>query len=152
MNELSVTRFIAAPPDKVWEVMADRQDEWWCPSPWRSETKVMERKSGGRWFGVMHGPEGEEIPNDGLMLHWDEGRRFVGTDAVQIVDGEYVPAQAFMIGTWEIEPAQENGVSGTRYTATARHWTAEACEQHKDMGFIEGWKICAEQLASLCEN
>lgn len=28
-NELSVTRYIAAPPAKVWEVMAERQEEWW---------------------------------------------------------------------------------------------------------------------------
>ncbi|MDJ0642265.1 MAG: SRPBCC domain-containing protein [Erythrobacter sp.] len=152
MNELSVSRFIAAPPEKVWEVMTDRQDEWWCPPPWRCETKVLERKSGGRWFASMIGPDGEEMPNDGLMLHWEEGKRFVGTDAVQIIDGEFIPAPAFMIGSWEIEPASEDGVHGTRYTATARHWSEEACKEHEDMGFIEGWKICAEQLAALCEE
>lgn len=148
MTELSVARFIAAPPEKVWEVMTDRQDEWWCPDPWRSETKVLERKSGDRWFGVMHGPDGEEMPNDGIILHWEEGKRFVGTDAVQIVEGEYVPAPALMIGTWEIEP--EGG--GTRYTARARHWSEEAAKQHEEMGFIEGWKTCADQLAALCES
>lgn len=152
MNELSVSRFIAAPPEKVWQVLTERQDEWWCPAPWRNETKVLERKSGGRWFGVMHGPDGEEMPNDGLILHWEEGRRFVGTDAVQIVDGEYVPAPAFMIGTWAIEPASEYGVEGTRYTASARHWSEEACQQHEEMGFVEGWKVCADQLAALCEQ
>ena len=147
MNELSVTRYIAAPPEAVWDVMVNRQDEWWCPKPWRSETKVLERKSGGRWFGVMHGPDGEEMPNDGIILHWEEGRRFIGTDAVQIVEGEYMPAGPFMIGCWEIEAKGE----GTRYTATARHWTKEACQQHEAMGFMEGWKVCADQLAALCE-
>ncbi|NNC72874.1 MAG: ATPase [Sphingomonadaceae bacterium] len=150
--ELSVTRHIAAPPDKVWKVMTDRQDEWWCPKPWRSETKVMERRAGGRWFGVMHGPDGEEMPNDGLMLAWEEGRRFIGTDAVQIVDGEYVPAGPFMIGCWEIEAEESDGIWGTRYTATARHWSKEAYDQHKEMGFEDGWAACADQLAELCEK
>ena len=151
MHEMSVSRFIEASPEKVWEAMTDRQDEWWCPAPWRSQTVVLERRSGGRWFAVMRGPDGEEIANDGIILHWEEGHRFVGTDAVQISDGEYVPAPAFMIGTWSIEPAEENGVAGTRYTASARHWSEEAARQHEEMGFIEGWKVCAEQLAALCE-
>ncbi|MEO0440745.1 MAG: SRPBCC domain-containing protein [Pseudomonadota bacterium] len=151
-KKLQVSRFIAAPPEKVWEALANRQDEWWCPAPWRSETKVLEKRAGGRWYGVMHGPDGEEIANDGLMLEWEEGRRFVGTDAVQIVDDEYVPTGPFMIGCWEIEPATERGVAGTRYTATARHWTEEALRQHEDMGFVEGWKVCAEQLATICEQ
>ena len=149
---MSVPRFIEAPQHRVWQVMTDRQDEWWCPAPWRSETKVLERRAGGRWFGVMHGPDGEEVANDGLILAWDEGSRFVGTDAIQVRDGDYVPATAFMIGTWEIEPAIENGIEGTRYTATARHWSEDALKQHEDMGFIEGWKACAEQLATLCES
>lgn len=32
--ELSVTRFIAAKPDQAWNVMVNRQEEWWCPKPW----------------------------------------------------------------------------------------------------------------------
>ncbi len=147
-NTLSVTRFIDAPPEKVWDVLANRQDEWWCPPPWRSETRALEKRAGGRWYGVMHGPDGEEIANDGLMLEWEEGRRFVGTDAIQIVDGEYVPTPAFMIGSWEIAPEGD----GTRYTATARHWSEEARKQHEEMGMIEGWETCADQLAALCEK
>ncbi len=151
-EELTVTRFIAAPPEKVWEAMTDRQDEWWCPAPWRSETKVLERRSGGRWFGVMHGPDGEQLANDGIFLEWDEGRRFVGTDAVQIVDGEYQPAPASMIGSWEIAPETRGGISGTRYTARARHWSEEAQRKHIEMGFAEGWEACAAQLAAICES
>jgi uncharacterized protein YndB with AHSA1/START domain len=38
MKELSVTRYIAAPPEVVWDVMANRQEEWWCP-------QTMDRRS-----------------------------------------------------------------------------------------------------------
>ena len=37
MHELSITRHIAAPPEKVWEVMAHRTGEWWCPVPWHAD-------------------------------------------------------------------------------------------------------------------
>jgi uncharacterized protein YndB with AHSA1/START domain len=29
--ELSITRYIAAPPEKVWDIMTNRIEEWWCP-------------------------------------------------------------------------------------------------------------------------
>ena len=41
---------------------------------------------------------------------------------------------------------------GTKYTARVRHWTVAEREAHEKMGFHEGWAICAEQLAALCEG
>ncbi len=40
----------------------------------------------------------------------------------------------------------------TKYTARVRHWTIADREAHEQMGFHEGWKICAGQLAALVEN
>ena len=62
-------------------------------------------------------------------------------------DGTLLPSGPFMIGCWAIAP--EDG--GTRYTATARHWTDEAASQHASMGFQEGWGAAADQLKALCE-
>ena len=145
MKELSVTRFIAAAPDKVWDIMVNRQEEWWCPRPWTAELVAQDRFAGGRSAMIMRGPDGEEMPQEGIMLAWDEGRRFASTDAII---GDLEPASPFMIGIWEIAPESE----GTRYTARARHWSDEARQQHADMGFIAGWEACAEQLAQLCET
>ena len=145
MHELSVTRFIAAAPEKVWDVMANRQEEWWCPRPWSIEMIAQERRAGGRSAMIMRGPEGEEMPQEGIFLAWEEGRRFVTTDAVT---SDFRPAGPFMVGIWEIEPEGD----GTRYTASARHWSEETMRQHAEMGFEEGWSACAAQLAELCEN
>jgi uncharacterized protein YndB with AHSA1/START domain len=41
--------------------------------------------------------------------------------------------------------------SGTRYTATCRHFDAEALRKHQEMGFEQGWTIVAQQLADLSE-
>lgn len=149
MHELSLTRFIAAPPEAVWDVLANRQEEWFCPKPWRAEVTAQERRPGGRSVITMYGPDGEVMPNEGIFLAWDEGRRFVTTDACT---ADFEPSGPFMIGIWEIEPASEGGVEGTRYTASARHWTEEAMQQHEAMGFTEGWGACADQLKALCEG
>ena len=144
MNELSITRYIDAPPAKVWDILANRQEEWWCPKPWSIEMIAQERHAGGRSAMIMRGPNGEEMPQEGIFLEWSEGTRFVTTDAV---DADFQPTGPFMVGIWEIEPEG----TGTRYTARARHWTEEAMKQHEEMGFEEGWGACADQLKALAE-
>ena len=143
-HELSVTRYIAAPPATVWHAMTVRREEWWCPVPWHATFDCHEPRAGGACNMTFRGPDLEESPQNGIYLAYDEGRRFVTTDAVT---ADFMPAGPFMIGVWEIEAEGE----GTRYTARARHWTAEACKQHADLGFVEGWGACADQLKALCE-
>ena len=145
MNELSITRFIDAPPATVWDIMVNRQEEWWCPTPWRAEIDRQDRRPGGACDMTFYGPDGEEMPQNGIYLAFDEGRRFVTTDAVQ---GDFEPAGPFMVGIWEIAPEGD----GTRFTGRARHWTDEAVEQHRQMGFEPGWGAVADQLKALCEE
>ncbi len=144
LHELSITRFIEASPEKVWDIMTNQLEAWWCPKPWRAEFNGLERKTGGSANCTMYGPDGEVHPNPGFVLAWDEGKRFAFTDAVV---GDLEPAGPFMIGIWSIEAKG----SGTQYTATARHWNEDDCTRHKEMGFIDGWGACADQLAALCE-
>ena len=143
-NELSITRFIDAPVEKVWDVMANRQEEWWCPRPWRVEIDEQDKRAGGACRMTMYGPDGEEAPQNGIYLAYEEGRRFVTTDAVT---ADFQPSGPFMIGIWEV--ASEG--NGTRYTASARHWSSETKKQHEEMGFVDGWSACADQLAKICE-
>ncbi len=144
LHELSVTRLIAAPPEKVWDVMTNRIEEWWCPKPWRAEFTNLERRAGGASTCTMYGPDGEVHPNAGTILAWDEGRRFAFTDAIT---GDLEPAGPFMIGIWSVQAEGDE----TRYTARARHWTAEDSARHNEMGFEQGWGAAADQLVALCE-
>lgn len=148
-HELAVSRFIAAPPERVWHAMTQQQSEWWCPRPWHAEFPVQDWHAGGRTVCVMRGPEGEEHRHEGIFLEVTPGVRFVSTDAVQRDEaGQWQTSGPFMVGIWEITPEGD----GTRYTATARHWTDEARREHAEMGFTDGWAACAEQLARLCEQ
>ncbi|MDE2596286.1 MAG: SRPBCC domain-containing protein [Sphingomonadales bacterium] len=143
-HELSVTRHIAAPPARVWDVMTNHIEEWWCPKPWRAEFTGLEWRAGAAANCTMYGPDGEVHANPGTVLAYDEGRRFAFTDAIV---GDLEPSGPFMIGIWSIAAEGD----GTRYLARARHWTEEAAKQHEEMGFTDGWSACADQLVALCE-
>jgi uncharacterized protein YndB with AHSA1/START domain len=142
--ELSVTRLIDAPMRTVWQVATERLAEWWCPRPWTVEIIEQDWRAGGRSAVLMRGPNGEEMPHEGVFLEVTPGVRFVFTDAFK---ADWRPQGPFMVGVMEF--AEEGGK--TRYTGRARHWTEEACERHMAMGFEAGWSAVAAQLAELAE-
>ncbi len=143
--ELAVTRLINAPVDTVWKIATERLEEWWCPKPWTVEIIEQDWRAGGRSAMVMRGPNGEEMPQEGVFLEVSPGERFVFTDA--LATDWHPQGGMFMVGIMEFRA--ENGK--TRYTGRARHWTREAYDQHKAMGFEQGWAAVAEQLATLAE-
>ena len=141
-HELSVTRLIDAPVELVWKIATERLAEWWCPRPWTAESVEQDWRPGGRSAMIMRGPQGETNPVEGVFLEVTPNRRFVFTDAFKV---GWIPQTAFIVGFFEF--ADEGGK--TRYTAGARHWTAEALAQHEVMGFADGWGKAAEQLDEL---
>ncbi|PAX07841.1 SRPBCC family protein [Sphingomonas lenta] len=144
-HELTVTRLIDAPREAVWRAWTDHGEEWLCPRPWRAEVLEMDLRSGGASRMMFHGPDGEAMPLQGVYLEVRPGERVVSTDAL---DPDWRPHGPFMVRVDEF--ADEGG--GTRYTATARHWTAEARAQHEAMGFEAGWGASADQLAEVAKR
>lgn len=144
MFELSVTRLIDAPVEKVWSVATTRLAEWWCPKPWTVEIIEQDWRPGGRSAMIMRGPNGEEAPQEGIFLEVTPNQRFVFTDALT---AGWHPQGPFMVGIIELAPE----AGQTRYTASARHWTREAADRHAAMGFEQGWTAVAAQLAALAE-
>ena len=54
-NTIHITREFAADIDLVWDAFttAEILDQWVAPKPWKSKTKVMDFKVGGRRFYAM---------------------------------------------------------------------------------------------------
>ena len=146
LYELSVTRFIKAPPETVWRAWTRHATEWFTPRPWSTVSVDYDLRPGGRADVVMQSPEGERHEYRGVVLEVEPNRRLVTTDAFtegwipQPGDMNFVRIDAF-------EPEGD----GTRYTARARHWDEKAMQAHRDLGFEPGWGAAADQLAQVAE-
>uniref|UniRef100_UPI0035CC7684 SRPBCC family protein n=1 Tax=uncultured Sphingomonas sp. TaxID=158754 RepID=UPI0035CC7684 len=142
---LSITRLIDAPREAVWRAWTDHLAEWWCPRPWTVEILEQDLRAGGASAMIMRGPNGEESPQQGVYLEVVPMERVVFTDA--FTEG-WIPAAPFIVGVLEF--ADEGG--GTRYTASARHWSAADKERHEAMGFVQGWGTVAAQLEEVAQR
>ena len=148
-RELVLVREIDAPAEVLYRCWTEPElmKQWFAPKPWETPHVEVELRPGGRSLIVMRGPDGTEMPNAGVYLEIVPGKKIVFTDA--FTEG-WVPTESpFFTGIITFE---DLGGGRTRYTARARHWTAEARQQHESMGFHEGWGICADQLAALART
>lgn len=135
-HSLQIRRTLDAPPEKVWAAYTQPEllSQWFCPKPWYITDAVIEPRPGGRFNFTMHGPDGELVPNSGIFLHVEPGRKLITTDALT---PDWKPAGLpFMVATVEMIPT---GDGRTEYSATARHWSEATMKQHEAMGFYEGW-------------
>ena len=88
-------------------------------------------------------PDGRHLPRG------DAERRIVFTNAI---DGDWTPRSPQPVQIVGYFQFTDLGNGKTGYRAGARHWTAEAMEQHRAMGFAEGWGICAGQLEAVAKR
>ena len=145
-RDLVLTRIIDAPPEAVFRAWTqpDLLVQWFAPKPYTTPSAELDVRVGGANKITMRSPEGEDMPNEGVYLEVVPNRKLVFTDAFK---AGWVPSgQPFMAATIELEPLPGGK---TRYTATARHWSVEAKENHEKMGFHQGWGQCADQLNAL---
>ena len=144
-HELVLTRLIDADPMDVYRCWTEPElmKQWFTPRPWTTPVIENDVRPGGTSYVLMRGPEGEEHPNRGVYLEVVPGRKLVTTDAFTEA---WVPSEKpFMTAVLTFEP--EDGK--TRYTAIARHWSAEDKEAHEQMGFHDGWGKATDQMEAL---
>jgi len=148
-RELVIARRVAASAAACFRCWTDPEliPQWFCPRPWRAEVVSMDVRPGGASKTIFHGPDGESFPNDGVYLEIDPGRKLVFTDAYG--EGWRAAEKPMFTGVLTFE---DQGDGTCLYIARARHWTAEACEQHRQMGFEQGWGVCADQMEALAKT
>ena len=146
---LSLERTLDAPREAVWRAMTDHIAEWWCPRPWTTEVVALEWKSGGRFCLRMHGPEGEVHGGDGMLLEVAPRERIVFTNALGAGWTPQAAEPVMIVGVFELADAPDGR---TAYRASARHWNTAETKRHEEMGFAQGWGICADQLEEVARR
>jgi uncharacterized protein YndB with AHSA1/START domain len=148
-RELVIARRVAAAPEALFRCWTDPAliPEWFCPKPWYAVPSRMDVRAGGASEMIFHGPNGESFPNNGVYLEVVPNRKIVFTDA--FTEGWKPSENPMFVGEITFE---DLGNGETLYVARARHWTDESVKKHAEMGFHEGWGICAEQMEALAKT
>lgn len=147
--DLQITRLTSVTRAKIWRAWSDpvMLAEWWCPKPWKTTVRGFDMRPGGTFDTLMTGPNGETSDNPGCFLEIVPAERIVMTS---MLTANWRPASPWLPMTGIFTMTDEG--TGTRYTARALHNNAEDAKKHADMGFEEGWGICAAQLESFART
>jgi uncharacterized protein YndB with AHSA1/START domain len=102
------TRFIAATPARVFAAMNDptRVARWWGPAGFRNTIHQFDFIDGGLWRLTMHGPDGQDYPNES---------RFTRIVVDQLFEIEHLNGHHFVL---TIELAATAGGTEVRWRQT----------------------------------
>ncbi len=154
--DLVFERMVDVPKEPIWTAWTtpEQLKQWFTPAPWKTVDCEIDLRPGGLFRTVMRSPEGQELLNVGCYLEIVENEKLVWTNA--LAPG-YRPCKApeatscvtfFFTAVVTLEP---HG-NGTRYTALVLHGDEEACKQHEEMGFHEGWEKALDQLVEVVKK
>jgi uncharacterized protein YndB with AHSA1/START domain len=79
MTTFTTTREFPATVEQVFAAISDPQrlNRWWGPAGFTNTTSVCEFKQGGRWSFIMHGPDGQNYPNENVFAEIVAPRKVV---------------------------------------------------------------------------
>ncbi|WP_276380830.1 SRPBCC domain-containing protein [Flavobacterium sp. H4147] len=144
---VNVKREFNASLSNVWSAWTEAEilDQWWAPAPWKSKTKSIEFKEGGRRLYAMVGPEGEE--------HWaiadytsiNPKTNIKWLDAFSDSDGNL--NEEFPRSDWDITFSEKD--DSTFVDIVIKHEKLSDLEMIIQMGFKEGFTIAMEGLDAI---
>ncbi|SHG03225.1 Uncharacterized conserved protein YndB, AHSA1/START domain [Fodinibius roseus] len=146
-NTIKVRKEFMAPLNHVWAAWTEKEllDQWWAPKPWKSETKTMDFREGGRRLYAMVGPEGER--------HWSIADYTSITPKTNLkyragfCDSEGNINQDMPQSDWNIDFAESDGL--TAVDVEIRHEKLSDLETVLEMGFREGFTATLQELAEI---
>lgn len=145
-DELTISRFIAAPPARVWQAWSTPEHlaKWWIPHPIECKVVKLDLRPGGGFETQMRQDDGPFQPHvEGCFLDVVPERRLVWTTCLS--EG-WQPVEPWLALTAIFAFTAE--AQGTRYSARVLHKSAADSQKHADMGFDEGWGLTIDQLAA----
>lgn len=140
--DLSLTREIALPPAVLFACWTQSQHipQFFVPKPHRVLACHIDLRVGGA-FNTSFDVDGAVMQNNGVWLEIVPDKKLVFTDAY--TEGWKPAPEPFMTAIITLDDLGDNR---SRYTAIARHRSAEAAETHRQMGFYQGWGTVVDQL------
>ena len=140
-----ITREFDADQSLVWDAFttAEILDQWVAPKPWKSKTKVMDFRVGGRRFYAMISPDGQErwaiqkytsiTPKTNFKMFnafadKDENPELPGSD-------------------WDYTFSEQDGK--TKVSITIYNESLARMEKMIEMGFTEGFMMILKSLEDL---
>lgn len=147
-TDLSFTRILPVPRALVWECWTtpEHLKEFFVPRPHKVTSCDLDVRVGGRCNTTFE-VDGNLMENNGVYLEVVPNEKLVFTDTYS--EGWKPSPDPFMTAIIELEDTADGG---TRYTATARHRSAETREQHENMGFYDGWGTVVDQLVEYAQG
>ncbi len=146
--DLKLERVVPVSRRKVWKAWTEPEHvvHWFTPDPWKTVECEIDLTAGGIFRTVMESPEGERSDNPGCFLAVEHESFLVFTDA--LLPGLRPNGSGFMTACILMEDHPE----GCRYTAIAKHSSAEDRQTHEDMGFTDGWGTALDQLVAYVQS
>ena len=148
--ELTIARFINAPPALVWKAWSTPEHlaKWWIPAPIECEVVKLDLRPGGGFQTRMRESGGVFRPHvEGCFLETVLEARVAFTTV--LTEG-WKPAEPRLALTALMTLEAEG--SGTRYSARVLHKNAADCREHEEMGFHDGWGTAIDQLEAVAER
>ncbi|RIV68840.1 SRPBCC family protein [Flagellimonas aequoris] len=132
----------------VWDAFTKQEilDQWWAPQPWKSVTKHMEFKVGGRRFYAMVSPEGQEHWSLQQYTSISPKTNFKMFNAFADADeNPQLPGS-----NWDLNFSEENGV--TTVSISIHNESLTRMEQMIEMGFKEGFTATLTYLEKVLKS
>lgn len=148
-NTVNVQREFAANLELVWEAWTNPEilDQWWAPKPYRTVTKSMDFREGGRWLYYMESPKGEIhwCKNDYLIIN--PLQNYTGLDA--FCDENGMESKDMPRTKWTNTFSENN--DKTLVSIVAKYESLADLEKIIAMGFKEGFAMALENLDQYIE-
>src|ERR1700734_1447090 len=78
MTTFKTSRKISATVEQVFAAFQpERLARWWGPAGFTNTFSVCEFKNGGRWSFIMHGPNGNDYPNENVFAEIESPTKVV---------------------------------------------------------------------------
>jgi len=147
---VNIKREFNASLSDVWSAWTEAEilDQWWAPAPFKSQTKSMEFKEGGRRLYAMVGQEGEERWSsfDYTSISPKTNFKYAST----FCDSEGNPNSEFASSYWSVSFSEQD--NSTFVDIAIKRDSLPELEKLIEMGFKEGITVTMKSLDKIFEN